>query len=130
MFPAKHVFYFLLFHCVGEYDLEFSSTLVQSTTSRNCKDIKLSWNLLPDKDFSYIVSISIYSFEEDENITSDWNYTTQNNSITITRNQLVVGVIYKAELQVVIEYSDSSLPEVVTTEVLNITLPACSNPNG
>ena len=129
--PAHtHVFYFLLFHCVGDYNLKFSVTSVQSTTSKNCKDIKLQWNSLANKDFSYIVLISNYSFEEDENITSDWNYTTQNNFIIITRSRLVVGVVYEAVLEVVVDNSDSPLPEVVTTEVLNISLPACSNPNG
>ena len=124
---ARHVFYFLLFHCVGKYDLAFSWMLVQSTTSKNCKDVELQWNLLHGNDFSYI--ISVYSFEDDENVTSYWNYTTQNNSIIIIpRSQLVVG--YEAELQVVVENSDSSLPEVITAESLNITLPACSKPNG
>ena len=128
VFLAKPVFYFLLFHYVGEYDLRFSSRLVQSTTSRNCKDIQLQWNSLLDKDFSYI--ISIYSFEDDENVTYDWNFTTQNDFVIIPRSHLVMGVTYEAELQVVVKNSDSSLPEVITTEVLNITLPACSQPNG
>ena len=59
--PARHVFYFLLFHCVGEYDLAFLSGLTQSTTSKNCKDVKLQWNLLGGNNILYI--ISVYSFK-------------------------------------------------------------------
>ena len=106
-------------------DLAFSSTLVQSTTSKNCKDIELHWNLLGDGDFSYIILIHSV-----ESLTSKWNDTTQNNSVIIPRSQLVVGRTYVAELQVVVEYNISSAPEVVVAQQLNITLPACSKPLG
>ena len=116
-----------LFFIVGD-DLAFSSTLIQSTTSKNCKDIKLHWNLLGDGDFSYIILIS--SVEDDEHLTSIWNDTIQNDSIIIPRSELVVGRTYVAELQVVVENANSSSPEVIITQQLNITLPACSKPKG
>ena len=128
--PSQCVRYFLLSCYVGEYNLEFSWKHIQSPTSKNCKDIELHWDLLDGKDFIYIISVT--SFEDDENITSYWNYTTQNDSIVIPHDQLMVGVTYEAELQVVVENADSSLPddEVITTQLLNITMPACSKPNG
>ena len=100
---------------------------MQSTTSKNCKDMELHWNLLAGGDFLYI--ISIYSVEDDKNL--KWNSTTQNDSVMIPRSQLVVGRTYVAKLQVVVENNnDPSSPEVVITQQLNITLPACSKPLG
>ena len=121
------MFFILLFHYVAD-DLAFSSTLVQSMTSKNCKDIRLHWNLLGDNDFSYIVLI--LSVEDDENLTSKWNITTQNDSVIIPRRQLVVGRTYVAELRADVVNNDPSSPEVTTTQRLNVTLPACSKPKG
>ena len=106
-------------------DLGFSKTLVQSSTSKNCKDIKLYWNLLGGDDLSYIISIS--SVELKENVTSDWNITTRNDSVIILHSQLMEGKTYTAELEVVVENIDSPIQ---VSQPLNITLPACFKPKG
>ena len=121
--------YFLLFCYVGDYNLDFSWTLVPSTANRNCLEIKFNWNPLSNKDFLYIIRIS--PFEEDEIITPEWNITAQSDSVTIPRSQMVEGIVYEAELEVVIGNADPSSSEVITTtEPLNVTLQPCYNPNG
>ena len=107
-----------MFLCAGT-DLGFSSTLVQS---KNCKDIQLHWNLFEGDDLSYFISIS--SVELKENI---WNITTQNDSVIIPRSELEEGKTYTAELEVVVEDTDSPIQ---VSRPLNITLPACSKPKG
>lgn len=112
---------------VGQYNLAVSSTLVQSTASKECQDIEVHWNLL-NMNVSYI--ISVLPFEDEENET-EWNTTTRNGSVIIPRDQLAVGVTYEVELQVVVGDADPSSPmEVITRQLLNITLPACSKPKG
>ena len=106
-------------------DLGFSLTPVQSSTSKNCKDIKLQWNLLGGDDLSYIISIS--SVKLKENVTSDWNITTRNDSVIILHSQLMEGKTYTAELEVVVENIDSPIQ---VSQPLNIPLPACSKPKG
>ena len=118
--------FFIVCVCVGEYNLAFSSTLVRSRTSKNCQEIKLQWNPPQLANVSYIVTV----MPLEENLT-EWNATTQNSSVIIPRDQLEVGWTYEAELEVVITKDDPSLPtEVITIQLLNITLPACSKPKG
>ena len=122
--------YFLLFRCVGDYNLDFSWTQVPSTENRNCLEIKFTWNPL-DNNKGFLYVLRIFPFEEDEIITYEWNITTQNDSVTVPRSQMVVGIVYETELEVVVGSADPSLSEVITmTEPLNVTLQPCYNPNG
>lgn len=120
-------FLLLLVH-VGQYNLKFSATLVKSTDSKYCQDIKLYWNLLPGID-SVLYIVSVLPFEDEENKTH-WTTTTENDSVIVPHNQLAVGEPYEAELKVVVDTDPSSSTDVITRQLLNITLPACSKPKG
>jgi len=121
-----------IFYCFSDqYDLAFSSKLVHSTTSENCQEVELHWNPLPNSDVLYI--ISVLSIEDEDNLTTEWNTTTQKNSVILPQDKLAVGTTYEAELQVVhviaVVDGNSSLPMgAITTQLLNVTLPACSKP--
>lgn len=129
LIPLRYLNFFIVSVYVGEYNLAFSSTLVRSSTSKNCQDIKLHWNPSQYSNVSYI--IRVLSLEEEENLTAEWNATTQNSSVIIPHDQLEVGLTYEAELAVVVTNDDPSLPtEIITVQLLNITLPACSTPKG
>lgn len=72
----------------------------------------------------------VLPLEDEENVT-EWNVTTQNSSVIVPRDQLEVGMTYEAELQVVVKNADPSLPtDIITRQLLNITLPGCSKPKG
>jgi len=106
----------------GNYNLKFTYKLVQSKDIKGCQDIKLNWNTLIDN-----VHYTIKVFTEDEEVV--WNSTTDKDHMVISHQYLRAGVKYEVELEVIFAISQDTLGDV-PSQLLNITAPACSKPNG
>jgi len=108
----------------GNYNLQFTEMLVQSKNIKGCQDIQLNWNTLIEvNNIHYTIKV----FTEDQQVV--WNSTTDEDHMIISHQYLKAGVKYEVELEVIVAISEDTLGDV-PSQLLNITAPACSKPNG
>ena len=109
----------------GNYNLHFTAKLVQSDV-KGCQDIELNWNTLPISNIHYTIDV----FIEEEGVI--WNRTTDGGHVLLSHQDLRAGVKYGLELEVIVDINkDTSLSlGDIPSQLLNITTPSCSKPNG